>query len=167
MFALFFEELHRLDVGTRLKLVGVALLAACGGNLVRTLFLAWQIGRAGAAAGSAWHDPAGVIVLLFTSAVVFLYSQRCASREPAPRDRISSTTDGDVAGRELGCAERLWSHGASTRTGERMHWQVTASRSEKWKPVETPQGVFDLLRCSRAEQYEDRSPTTAPVRWRC
>lgn len=70
MLGWFFGELYRFGWAQRLRLVGVAVVAAFVGNLVRTIFLTLQVARGGAAAADRWHDTAGMMVLAVTLAVV-------------------------------------------------------------------------------------------------
>ena len=71
MVALFFGEVFRLHPVRRVMLLAVALFAALAGNVLRSSLLAVVASRLGIDSVSAWHDPAGVIVLVITvSAVV-------------------------------------------------------------------------------------------------
>lgn len=71
MVALFFGEIFRLQPTRRVMLLAVALFAAIAGNVLRSSLLAVVASRQGIDSVSAWHDPAGLIVLVITvSAVV-------------------------------------------------------------------------------------------------
>jgi len=76
MTALFFGEIFRLHAARRILLLGVSLLAALLGNILRSSFLAVEASRHGLAAVSTWHDTAGLVVLLTTVGAVFFFAAR-------------------------------------------------------------------------------------------
>jgi len=76
MTALFFGEIFRLHAARRVLLLGVSLLAALLGNILRSSFLAVVASRQGLAAVSTWHDTAGLLVLLATVGAVFFFAVR-------------------------------------------------------------------------------------------
>lgn len=65
MISLFLGDLYSFDVARRISLViaGAVLAFIC--NLVRTAILVWMGARSGASAIEAWHDPAGLSILMF------------------------------------------------------------------------------------------------------
>ena len=71
MAALFFGEVFRLITSRRILLVIVAILAAVAGNVIRNALLALVASSQGLRAVTAWHDRAGILVLLITFGTVF------------------------------------------------------------------------------------------------
>jgi len=76
MASLFFGEILRLVPLRRVLLIGVAVGAALVGNIIRSSLLAVVASRQGIAAVAAWHDPAGILVLLVTFGTVVLFAYR-------------------------------------------------------------------------------------------
>ena len=64
MVSLFLGELYSFKIARRLVLVAAGILLAFLCNLVRTAILVWIGANRGAAAIEAWHDPAGLSILL-------------------------------------------------------------------------------------------------------
>ena len=92
MVSLFLGELYSFTVGRRLFLVlaGGVLAFIC--NLIRTAILVWVGANHGAAAIEAWHDPAGLTILLAClfglwalSLVIQRFSHDPESHVPSPR----------------------------------------------------------------------------------
>lgn len=80
MISLFLGEMLRLLPWRRILLLGVAIAAALVGNIIRSSLLAVVASRQGIAAVSAWHDPAGIIVLLVTFGTVAAFANRWRCR---------------------------------------------------------------------------------------
>ena len=76
MVALFFGEIFRLHPIRRVMLLAVALFAALAGNVLRSSLLAVVASRQGIDSVSAWHDPAGLIVLVITVSAVIASALR-------------------------------------------------------------------------------------------
>ena len=64
MISLFLGELYSFTIARRLLLVGAGALLAFICNLVRTALLVWIGAKSGTHAIEAWHDPAGLTILL-------------------------------------------------------------------------------------------------------
>jgi exosortase len=64
MLALFLGELRRFNLRRRVVLCLVAFVLACLFNLARTVTLSMVAARRGAEAVHAWHDPAGIAILV-------------------------------------------------------------------------------------------------------
>lgn len=82
MVALFFGEILRLGAVRRICLLGVAVLAALLGNACRNTLLAVIASTRGMEAVGAWHDTAGMIVLLVTMGAIVVTAYRW--RRPRP-----------------------------------------------------------------------------------
>ena len=88
MISIFLGELYSFSWRRRLVLpiAGAVLAFFC--NLVRTAFLVWIGTQQGAAAIHAWHDPAGLTILLFCLFglwLISLWMRRGAGEEPWPQ----------------------------------------------------------------------------------
>jgi len=88
MISLFLGELYLFGVARRLLLIviGAGLALVC--NVVRTAILVWIGTHRGAIGIEAWHDPAGLTILiicLFGLWTVSLFMQRRASAPPISR----------------------------------------------------------------------------------
>lgn len=64
MISLFLGELYLFSVARRFILIAAGLLLALFCNLVRTFILVWLGAKHGTEAIHAWHDPAGLTILL-------------------------------------------------------------------------------------------------------
>lgn len=80
--ALFFGVWLRLRWPRRAALLGVAVLAAVGGNFLRVLFLSWLAAGRGESLNT-WHDPAGWLALGLTLAVTGWVGWSWRRLEPA------------------------------------------------------------------------------------
>jgi exosortase len=94
MISLFLGELYYFNVARRLILViaGMALALFC--NLVRTFILVWLGAKRGADAIHAWHDPAGLTILLVCLFGLWILSLCMRRGDEPPVVRQEST---DVA----------------------------------------------------------------------
>jgi exosortase len=93
MAALFFGEVFRLRWGHRFLLLVVAVLAALFGNICRNSLLALVASSWGLKAVSGWHDPAGMLVLLITVAVIFWFAWcwRAHAHEVAHPEKLDAS----------------------------------------------------------------------------
>ena len=64
MLSLFLGEMHRLSAGRRVGLLGASLLFDLLANLARTTFLVWAAASRGLTQMEAWHDTAGLLVMI-------------------------------------------------------------------------------------------------------
>lgn len=89
MVALFLGEFFRLRIVRRLVLLVIAVIAALLGNIFRSSFLALIASRNGLSAVDAWHDIAGIMVLvvaigIVVAAAVYLRRNGSAPLRPFP-----------------------------------------------------------------------------------
>jgi exosortase/archaeosortase family protein len=87
MVSLFLGELYSFSAARRVVLVGVGAALAFICNLVRTAILVWVGAHHGADSIEAWHDPAGLTILLvclFGLWGLSLWMSRHAAHQPAP-----------------------------------------------------------------------------------
>ena len=91
MISLFFGELYALSAVRRVLLVIAGFVLSFLFNLARTTLLTWVAAKKGVAAIAAWHDPAGVTILvacfltLWLAAVWLGKKQGARSREQGGR----------------------------------------------------------------------------------
>ncbi|MEJ5238328.1 MAG: exosortase/archaeosortase family protein [Limisphaera sp.] len=101
MLSLFFGEFYLLSVARRCALVGIGLGLALTGNLGRTLTLTMVAARRGEEAIAAWHDPAGISILLFCCAGVWwaAHALHRSTRPPPspPRAPVTATQPSSAA----------------------------------------------------------------------
>ncbi len=171
MFAWLFGAIYQLGWGKRLRLVIAALATAWAGNLVRTLFLTWQIERGGAAAGEAWHDSSGLILLGATLAVVLALARHSAAR--SVRAEMTAAQGGELrcpanapprggivfaAALLAGVAHSAtwWWYAAALPPETREHWRL-APDGPAWEPVPIDARVTELLGCSSGDHFATRS----------
>jgi exosortase len=64
MLSLFLGEMHRFSLGRRAALLAASLVFDLLANLGRTSFLVWAAANRGLAQMEAWHDTAGMLVML-------------------------------------------------------------------------------------------------------
>jgi exosortase/archaeosortase family protein len=64
MISLFLGELYRLTLGRRVGLCLIGFALAFVFNVARTTVLVWVASRSGVDAIAAWHDPAGITILV-------------------------------------------------------------------------------------------------------
>ena len=87
MVALFLGEFFRLRVVRRLSLLVIAVVAALLGNIFRSSFLALVASRNGLSAVDAWHDFAGIMVMVVAIGIVVVaavYMRRSGSVPTRP-----------------------------------------------------------------------------------
>jgi exosortase len=101
MISLFLGELYSFPASARAFLVAAGALLAFLCNLVRTALLVYVGTRSGSAAIHAWHDPAGLTILLVCLFGLWLVSL-------VMRRRIGQSPDHEVVGHPLPLLARPW-----------------------------------------------------------
>ena len=145
MAALFMGEIYRLIPSRRFLLVIVAILSAVVGNVARNALLALIASSQGIGAVSAWHDRAGILVLLITFGTIFgcAYFWRMKARNPlaqeqsAPRE-AATKAEGKGSGWCLAAVALLLSSSlvlteiwfVSHEQGDRGRWGWSLRRRE-------------------------------------
>lgn len=170
MLGWFFGELHRLRWVARGRVLLGAMLAAMVGNVVRTVFLTWQVGRHGGVT-DAVHDSAGLLVLGFTLIVVWWYSSwedaRQAERGGAA---VGGRRPACVAAAGLGwrtavalgaavvageMATAAW-YAKRAIVGDLPHWRLERPVAGEWEWRGIEPSVTELLLCSSGEHLVKR-----------
>ncbi|MDD5262397.1 MAG: exosortase/archaeosortase family protein [Methylacidiphilales bacterium] len=96
MASLFVGEFYQLRPARRGGLLAFGLVCAVVFNLLRALFLTGLCVLRGQAALASWHDPAGLLILSLSFAVLLLVAARLRTapepRDPQPRIKIPSVS---------------------------------------------------------------------------
>jgi exosortase len=159
MVSLFLGELYSFNVLARVILVltGGALAFFC--NLVRTAILVWVGAHKGIKAIEAWHDPAGLTILLFCLFGLWALSlilQRRSVFQPPQLQRAETSAAPINYSHPLLVGLALWLilAEATVQTWYRLHrspaemqWTVNWPTSEvEYKSMPVPTEVENLLR---------------------
>ncbi|MFL6513953.1 MAG: exosortase/archaeosortase family protein [Chthoniobacterales bacterium] len=158
MVSLFLGEFYFFPARRRILLVAAGALLAFGCNLIRTAMLVWIGAKHGAGAIEAWHDPAGLTILLVC--LFGLWGLSLLMQQP-----IADLTEGGSSSRArfgllptamLGalciwiiageCGIRAWYHShQSGIAGTKWH-AVWPQTEHSYKPVEIPEATRGILR---------------------
>lgn len=160
MMALFLGEQDRLRIRGRLALLGGAVAAALAANIARTTTLTWIFARQGSEVEERWHDPAGLVALGATLAMVWLWSERVRrggattpvrSRETAPVWRPMAVAAAGVVLIEAGTQAWYFSH--ENGPERRTEWFLEAPAGSDWGRIEVPPRTAEILRHESGEAY--------------
>jgi exosortase len=164
MLSIFLGEMNRFSVFRRLSLLGGSLLFVLIANLTRTTFLVWLAANRGLHRMEAWHDTAGVLVmvivlpgLIWLAHLIRPREQRLLSKgaAQAPVFPPIPLWAGLSVIAWIGATE------AATETWYRFHevhlipnprWTVAwPDRSPEFKKGNVPDRSLAILRCSNSE----------------
>lgn len=161
MMALFLGEVDRPGLRRRFALLAGAAGAALVVNIARTTVLTWVFARAGAEAEERWHDPAGIVALVVTLALVWAWSEKAGRPAPAP-----ATASGDArspAWRPLAMAAacaavielgtQAWYRSHENGTYEPVVWKLAPAGDAGWGAVEVPRRSAEILRYESGESF--------------
>jgi exosortase len=87
MISLFFGEFYRMKLGRRLLLIPVGFALAMAFNVCRMSFLTVVAAKKGVAAIARYHDPAGVLITLVCSAVLWGLALLCKGKPEVTSQR--------------------------------------------------------------------------------
>jgi len=163
MLTWFAGELLRFRGGGRIALVGMGLLAAFLGNVLRTIFLTLQNAVGGAEQGERWHDVAGDVAMIGTYAAVALVAWWLAKRMPR---HVVSEANWSVRMlprlRPLGVAVIVfgvsleggmrWWFGSQAIEAGGVQWQLQEP-ADGWTPFTISPRVRAILQYSEAEAF--------------
>lgn len=157
MVALFFGEILRLGAVRRICLLGVAVLAALLGNACRNTLLAVIASTRGMEAVGAWHDTAGMTVLLVTITAIVATAFRWRRPRPETPGEAAAVAPISAPSAALGASVLLMLCGSllATETWFRTH-EGGVSRAWAWdllprtqapglSPVTIPPETFRML----------------------
>jgi len=170
MLSLFLGEMHRFCWVKRLWLVVGSLVFVLSANLARTTFLVWAASHRGIAQMEAWHDPAGVsvMVIVLTSLLGLAHLLRPANPHLASNP-VSQPIRLPLAPRWIGVLTLIWLVSSAvaveawyrfheTKLVATTHWNVAwPTQNPSFKKTSLPENSLAILRCSQSEaaSWED------------
>lgn len=83
MLSLFLGEMNRFSASRRTILVGASLICVLLANVGRTTFLTWTAAQRGLPQMEAWHDAAGLLVMIFILPSLFVLAHWIKPRTAA------------------------------------------------------------------------------------
>src|SRR5260221_5427041 len=164
MLSLFLGEMQRFTVPWRLVLIGASLVFDLVANLARTSFLVWTAANKGLTRMEAWHDAAGVLVMIIVLPGLLSLAQLLKSKTrspdavPAYEPRVLRSVPwwaGICALVWIATGEvssELWYRLHETRLIPAARWSVAwPTQSLHFKNSGVPQKALSILRCSNSE----------------
>lgn len=165
MLSLFLGELNRFSVSRRMVLVGASMLGVLMANVGRTTFLTWAAATRGIHQMEAWHDTAGLLVMVFVLPALFVLAHWLKPPAAAVQKNSSAVTASVLSPlpRWIAISVFVWL-GVSELATEgwyRAHEQNLV-RSARWSvawPIQEPHfqktavpaESLAILRCSQSE----------------
>jgi exosortase len=183
MLSLFLGEMHRFTWLRRAILLAASLIFVLLANLTRTTFLVWAAATHGLPQMEAWHDAAGLLVMIIV--LPSLLGLAYLIKPKSPKDASGPATLVTVfptLPRWPGVAALVWIGTAllTTEAWYRIHevnlvpnvrWNVAwPTQSPQFKKTALPKNSLTILRCSNSEaaswQDEDGNDWSAfLLRW--
>lgn len=156
--ALSYGELLRLCAGRRWMLIGVALATTLAGNTLRLILLALVATNKGFGAEQAWHDPAGIMILVTTIIAIGVAGSFLGGKAGVSTPSVIAGPDFLARWNPLLLASAVvlaaswvgteaW-YRAHERAGEAtLEWSLTSqSASGKAKALKMSERTLDILR---------------------
>jgi exosortase len=183
MLSLFLGEMNRFSVFRRLGLVAGSLLFVLFANLSRTTFLVWAAADRGIHQMEAWHDTAGILVMVIVLAGLMLLAHwiRPRNQPPVVRSAAEPSVFPPIplwAGLSiiawLGVTEaatEFWYRSHEAHLVPNARWTVAwPTGSPRFSRRNLPEKSLAILRCSNSEsvswQDEDGNQWSAFfLRW--
>lgn len=164
MAAGFFSLLHRLSLGRAAGLFAAGLTAAVFLNIARTFALSLAAVQNGGAGVEAWHDPAGLAVLLASFFLLWALAKKLArpAAEPVPcpapagaiRLRYAIALCAWLISVEA--MTELWFRVREPRPPGRF--LAASVTGPGWTAKELPARTRSILRCDEASFWKHRGP---------
>ncbi|HLH56767.1 MAG TPA: exosortase/archaeosortase family protein [Verrucomicrobiae bacterium] len=163
MLSLFLGEMYRFAPGRRLALIGASLLFDLAANLARTSFLVWAAANRGVTQMEAWHDQAGLLVMLIVLPGLLLLGRllkRGARLATPPQSTHGSLPAlpgwlgaGALIWLALGDAgSELWYRSHETHLIPTARWSAAwPTESSHFKKAVVPEKALAILRCSDSQ----------------
>lgn len=164
MLSLFLGEMHRFSAKRRAFLLIASLVFVLLANVTRTTFLTWAAATRGLPQMQAWHDTAGIVVMLIVVSGLFVLAHLMK-----PRNTRVPTISPPPAGARVGlspsvalvAAAWLVAAEAVTEVWYRAHeagleptprWSVSwPIRNASFKKGSLPENSLAILRCSDSD----------------
>jgi exosortase len=183
MLSLFLGEMNRFSALRRLGLLAGSLVFVLVANLARTTFLVWAAANRGIHQMEAWHDTAGILVMVIVLPGLILLSHWIRPR----RQRLIATGAAQpsvlppiplwvglsviawIGVTEM--ATEIWYRSHETHLVRNPRWTIAwPSGSPKFTKRSVPERSLAILRCSKSEsaswQDEDGNQWSAFfLRW--
>jgi exosortase len=164
MLSLFLGEMHRFSIGRRLGLLGASLFLDLLANLARTSFLVWAAANKGITRMEAWHDTAGLIVMLIVlPSLLGLAHFLRPKDQPLPSHSARESFVFPAISRWAGLLALLWVGATELATdwwyaSHEKNLVATARWSVAWpaqhyhfRKTSLPENSLAILRCSTSE----------------
>jgi exosortase len=168
MLSLFLGEMYRFTAARRLALLGASLVFDLLANLARTTFLVWAAANRGLAQMEAWHDAAGLLVMIIVlpSLLALAYWMKPRTRKPSPGSAGVPRTGASclpAIPRWVGVLALLWigAGEVGSETWYRVHetrliattrWSVAwPAQSPRFTKTAVPEKALAILRCSNSD----------------
>lgn len=170
MLSLFLGEMHRFSSLRRITLLVASLVIDLFANLARTSFLVWAAANKGLHQMEAWHDAAGVLVMVIVLPVLLGLSLLLKpSQQSISAPRTGRNPVARLLPAWIGWAVVVWIGlgEAASEAWYRMHettlvatprWSaVWPSDSPRFQTTTLPEKALSILRCSEsnAANWED------------
>ena len=169
MISLFLGELHRFSPGRRAGLLGASLIFVIFANVARNSFLTWAAASRGLHQMQAWHDAAGVLVMIIVlpSLLGLAWLMKPKTDGPAFATIKSFATGAMPCWVPLGVIAWIGIVEAGTETWYRTHetdlvpnarWSVAWPRQDShFRKTAIPEESLAILRCSNSDSaaWED------------
>ncbi len=171
MLSLFLGEVNRWTWTRRAALLGASLLFVLVANVVRTTFLVWAAASHGLQQMQAWHDTAGIVVMLIVLPGLLGLSYWMNPRETNAGSTPSSSPKFSLPSipRWVGLAMLLWlvAMEIGTELWFRAHekklianvnWSLAwPENAPHFKKTAVPENSLIILRCNHSESavWED------------
>lgn len=162
-------QFFRLRVGRAVFLIGLGVGLALLGNLLRTLGLTFIAATAGPGRIAAFHDPAGLTILVGTCAILYWAAGRLETASPArsdaafpsigwqrlPRVRVVAL----LAAASLLAAPAWYAiHEASPSDRAEPLLSVRRDSQLKIEEIPVPKDILEVLRPQRGGYYRGHAP---------
>ncbi len=164
MLSLFLGEMHRFSPGRRVALLVASLFFDLLANLTRTTFLVWAAANRGLTQMEAWHDTAGLLVMIIVlpSLLGLAHVMRPRTQRPAPAVKPEPMVF-PLIPRWVGILALVWigagelaaeawyrSHEISLIATSRwsLAWPV---QSPRFRKTAVPENSLAILRCSSSD----------------
>jgi exosortase len=164
MLSLFLGEMNRFSVFRRMSLLGGSLLFVLVANLTRTTFLVWAAAHRGLHQMEAWHDTAGILVMVIVLPGLMLLAHWIRPREQRLVARGSAQPSvfppiplwaGLSIIAWIGVTEaatEIWYRSHEAHLIPNARWTVVwPTGSPQFSKGKVPERSLAILRCSNSE----------------
>jgi exosortase/archaeosortase family protein len=163
MLSLFLGEMNRLSVLRRISLLAGSLVFVLIANLTRTTFLVWAAAHRGLHQMEAWHDTAGVLVMLIVLPGLMLLAQLLRPKEERPASPSATPSSFPKIPRWVGLSliawivvtevtTEAWYRGHEANLIPNRQWGVAwPANDPQFKKAELPETSLAILRCSSSQ----------------